>query len=1769
MLKVSGHVQGPEGSTFTAYTVSIAYQHLISIADGSKPQQVAVREVRSAAVAPDGAYQLDLPEFTEISAPITANVSAPNGIEVAKVDLAKKDLQNAVDIEATPFLPLAIQPNPNADPKPRLSGRVIDDEGRLVPAGLPIVIWGLPAAEAAPPAGAVGPSGDTRPLVITQTQIGGYFTGDWVPDSLSRADGVVAGSASVPIPLDKGQLPARVLLVTRLPDSAFAADDCGCGAPPPRVPGQTDLTQNPAAYSQDLGGGCVNLTTPNRVLEEFPYFLLVRTTEPGVKGLTEDGRRYIPPGVVRDLVDLAGQRQTFSLRGNAQTRALVDSSSKLQLDVATARQLVRTRGSLTIDGIHAAALSSELGDLLNRIDVLRRDQAARSPIDPAHRIDWDDKPTIYESTSVAHGHVLLFKQVWRADGYSLGDLLYSLPLAPGQKRQIAVLDWERRETSVRTESLESEEALDAINSRDRDISEITGSRLSEEMAGGSNASTWGVAGGIGAGFIGSGFGIFGGIGGGASGASADAWQNSSREFSANSMQQLSDRTMQRASALRSERSTVVQTVAQGETVRAQTEVVANHNHCHAMTVEYFEVLRHFQVSHELAEVRECLFVPLPMSYFDQAKAARWREALTRFLRDRTLLGAFDAIERIQHNWDGWDFPQHSYAEEAPNVLEGELRINFLLPRPHDDKDGAYQVDMWKPYAWLLPVAALELWTAEMSVRSQAERDVYFQQQVAPGIAARLVEQLQFAYITRTGVDVPVAIDATLVSRFSESAPLYVSLRPAGVPRPLPRSEIARFKITYPGTELPDEARVIIESGRVRYRTPHLTHLLFDDPRILTDLARGGEVLVATPVDRYEMRNPRQEDQQLAERLVKHLNEHLEYYHQAIWVTMDPQRRYMLLDGAIAPNSNGRSAASVVENRLIAVVGNCLVMPAAPGNELDPLLASSENRLKLINVYAADNPPPIRVSVPTRGVYAEAVMGECNSCEVKDDTRFWRWEESPNPDQPAPIQPLSTDSRTTTPPDVKPTPLPAPIVAIQNTPELPDPLGLQSALQILGKSDIFRDVTGLSQTQQSAMAAFKGALDVSQALGQTAAGLAKQQATAKNADRTLSQIQQAEQQGLLSHDQAQQLAYSTLQQLVGQKPAEEHSPISDPVVQKAVDAATQSTAGTVSIQTPSESVDATFDGGTPEVGAALLPSSRDEVEWFSDPYAFDDLVLVGGVATYRPLPATTRDLANIESKLVLLDPTSVGREGHAWIAFGHVRKDPGDASKFQAKMRLHITFPSTAAKPGSVAGSKLPLVVLVHGQHEAWNPTWAGAPVGTATIGGVTVQVYDATGVSVVDNHLGYTYLQDELARQGIVSVSVDTNFANSMDSLIETRADMTLAAIDAIKRMSNDAKHKLFAKVDFTKVALIGHSRGGDAVVRAAKKNLARASGKRHGIRAVASLSPTDFTGASSAGKMFLDKSDVDFYAVLYGSVDCDVSGAGGGTSTTGTGFRHYDRAKCPKAMVFVQNCNHNRFNQSWPSDDPLAPVPGQTVRSRAEHQTLAIDYLVAMCKWHLKGDTTPSLRFTGDAANSLGVPVSLQWSFGSNYKIIDDFETPNNSVGGIRTTPLAPTGIIEDFASITISGSPITPFVQHQTRVLHVDISAPPGSTRCLTTAVPVAHANWKAFKQLAINVSANFNVAVDPPTGPLPKFKVSITDTANKVSTLDESKFVPSPKVPWFHKTSAGDNVTAFHLETVKTDLSKFTGIDLSKVASVAIDIDPANATHVFFDSIFVVAP
>ncbi|MDF1931217.1 hypothetical protein PGH45_15825 [Legionella pneumophila] len=70
-------------------------------------------------------------------------------------------------------------------------------------------------------------------------------------------------------------------------------------------------------------------------------------------------------------------------------------------------------------------------------------------------------------------------------------------MAPGQKKQIVVFDWERRESATNIQSLEYEESLYNSLSRDRDIFEITKGVIEENIKGKSSATTASASAGIG------------------------------------------------------------------------------------------------------------------------------------------------------------------------------------------------------------------------------------------------------------------------------------------------------------------------------------------------------------------------------------------------------------------------------------------------------------------------------------------------------------------------------------------------------------------------------------------------------------------------------------------------------------------------------------------------------------------------------------------------------------------------------------------------------------------------------------------------------------------------------------------------------------------------------------------------------------------------------------------------------------------------------------------------------------------------------------------------------------------------------------------------------------------------------------------------------------------------------------------------------------------------------------------------------------------------
>src|SRR5262249_48202564 len=144
------------------------------------------------------------------------------------------------------------------------------------------------------------------------------------------------------------------------------------------------------------------------------------------------------------------------------------------------------------------------------------------------------------------------------------------------------------------------------------------------------------------------------------------------------------------------------------------------------------------------------------------------------------------------------------------------------------------------------------------------------------------------------------------------------------------------------------------------------------------------------------------------------------------------------------------------------------------------------------------------------------------CEKIDDTRYWRWT-TEGMLAPPPIAPVTTERPSGTDPNLTPTPLPNPLVSIQNAPSLPDPTSLASILGLLAKPDLFRDITGLAGTQANAQKAFNSAMTNMTAIGNEAATLAKQQLALPNTQRTLDRLGSAVRDGLLSPEAAQHFA----------------------------------------------------------------------------------------------------------------------------------------------------------------------------------------------------------------------------------------------------------------------------------------------------------------------------------------------------------------------------------------------------------------------------------------------------------------------------------------------------------------------------------------------------------------------------------------------------------------------------------------------------------------------
>jgi hypothetical protein len=840
-------------------------------------------------------------------------------------------------------------------------------------------------------------------------------------------------------------------------------------------------------------------------------------------------------------------------------------------------------------------------------EALSRDYSAhaRRQINSQNQIQWDAPMPLVQAASISHGHLLTYRQVWRADGYSMGDLLYSLPLAPGQQKQIAVKDWDRKDSASRSSSITLEDSLSNTLSQDRDINEIVSANLSENIEASSKATTKGASIGGGSSLGASAAvpvggvpvnlkaGFTGGMSMGVGTGSSEASQTAARNLSGNNMNQLRMKTMQNASAVRSQRTTVVSTIEQSETSSVTTESVGNYNHCHAITIQYFEVLRHLAVHTELVDVQECLFIPLSVSIFDDQKVMRWSDLLKPALRaplyqyDRLLKG-FEAVRRFYElNYLGrpeaevyYNVPRGRFCDEQIRKISGsiKLRIKLTCPaktlRPMDANLSALYQNFSASNSNTLLLGGMHLsdilidqdedrkkWQEQLGFISEIEnirirvnrapdheREQVFQNEMQRVNAiSQLALNLKLIIGTPDLNELPSRIvlssgSSMRNSRFRGETPIYdFTFSTLSNTLISDREDIISFGIRLGWSgQMPSGSMVLLEHIRAEYETDY-NHAELCDGRPAIDLVTNNGA-IRTPMHETEMVSPRAEDLRMRNELLDHINGNLEYYHKAIWVQMDEDRRLMLLEGfqiQVPPRENPHyapgngepqylfgdnpavpnfmSLASVIENRLISIAGNSLVMPVAKGFNLNPNFRYINDEVeldgkkvsRLMLHYMPEKgfkETPFRISIPTKGVFAEAVMGACNSCEKIDNTRYWKWEEHPIPNSPTAIDSVSLSGQNNNQAMSlsDPTFTDKGLISQQTGVALEKADSLATAFSNLNKSS-FNDYTGLSENQKNAAFALASQTAAAQTYAKAAADIAKSMEIPKNGDMVVESI----------------------------------------------------------------------------------------------------------------------------------------------------------------------------------------------------------------------------------------------------------------------------------------------------------------------------------------------------------------------------------------------------------------------------------------------------------------------------------------------------------------------------------------------------------------------------------------------------------------------------------------------------------------------------------------
>jgi hypothetical protein len=482
----------------------------------------------------------------------------------------------------------------------------------------------------------------------------------------------------------------------------------------------------------------------------------------------------------------------------------------------------------------------------------------------------------------------------------------------------------------------------------------------------------------------------------------------------------------------------------------------------------------------------------------------------------------------------------------------------------------------------------------------------------------------------------------------------------------------------------------------------------------------------------------------------------------------------------------------------------------------------------------------------------------------------------------------------------------------------------------------------------------------------------------------------------------------------------------------------------------------------------------------------------------------------------------------------------------------VFYPADTAGSGTPFASSLtsgaPVVVFAHGNHATFRHPSDRFRENCGPGGGLVP----------LPNHRGYDYLQRLLAGMGMVAISVDGNVTNCTGlsaTNIHQRGALILAAIQHFVNLHTGSGSRFAGKLDPARIGLLGHSRGGEAVLVAAETLPTVSSLSAARVRAVLSLAPTDAQATSGRPNGFA-------YMTLLPAADGDV--------IDNDGAKFYDQATPSpfKCQVYVHAANHNFFNRNWPLDEGH----GAARLTRAEHERILSVYACAFFRAVLRGDST--LRFLRVDVLPPNVPTDkVQISFeATGVTTIDDHENRNislNTLGAPTAQSAGLTAAEFDFQQGVLSSFNRSFF--GKTVGMVAQTSAAGGLFRSqLASEVNLTG------RELWVRVAEVYNGTSVPAVGT--GYQIGIEDAGGTTSFADSNDAggVPRPfdrraddvaRLARFFGAAADRTKTMPRTQRFAAGCFTRPGVDLTRVRAVLLRLDRGDNRALAFDQLQIV--